>query len=173
MGGRVSPAAETAGCPIVGLSVLWRTSKEPSEAAHIAVWPWVRVTHPTLKLVISWSLWQPPYLLHMTSIQSGTTSAASEQPIVSMETEGALRLLTMLLFFATQKANLHPGLPSTMAPESPSRGLRSSPETDAVGSRLVMLTSALQMSFQRLLVRCLMAVPFLAITRDLPRMDNS
>ena len=85
--GRVSPAAETAGCPIVGeddddddddnddddgdgrpddddeddtislppprsgLSVLWRTSKEPSEAAHIAVWPWVRVTHPTLKLV--------------------------------------------------------------------------------------------------------------------------
>ena len=88
--GRVSPAAETVGCPIVGedddddddddddagdddgdgrpddddeddtislppprsgLSVLWRTSKEPSEAAHIAVWPWVRVTHPTLRLV--------------------------------------------------------------------------------------------------------------------------
>ena len=123
--------------------------------------------------VISWSLWQPPYLPHMTTIQSGTTSAASEQPIVSMETEGALRLLTMLLFFATQKANLHPGLPSTMAPESPSRGLRSSPETDAVGSGLVMLTSALQMSFQRLPVRCFMAVPFLAITQDLPLMDNS
>ena len=123
--------------------------------------------------VISWSLLQPAYLLYLTPTQSGTTWAASEQPIVSMETEAALRLLTTLLIFATQKLNLRPGLASTTAPESPSRKLRSSPETDAVGRQLEMLTSALQMSFQLLPVRCSLAAAYLAITLDLPLMDNS
>jgi len=48
--GRVTPAAETAGCRIVGHRALCRTLQKHSKAAPTAAWRWVRVTHLTRRL---------------------------------------------------------------------------------------------------------------------------
>ena len=81
-------------------------------------------------------------------------------------------VLTVPAQTATQALTLHPGLPLTTAPQSPSTGLRSSPDVIAVASELEMLMSASRMSFRPLQARCFLAEPSLAILLDLALMGN-
>ena len=74
---------------------------------------------------------------------------------------------------ATQIPTLHPGLPLTTAPQSPSTGLRSSTDKIAVGIELEMSMSASRMSFRPLQARCSLAEPSLAILLDLALMGNT
>ena len=115
--------------------------------------------------VISWSLWEPSY--HQPSTQT------LKQKSALMETQTALMLfLALEVSSATQKRNLHPGLPSTTALRSPSKGLRSSTDVNAAGIELEILTSAFRMSFQLLAFTCFLEVTSLATFLDLPPRGN-
>ena len=68
---------------------------------------------------------------------------------------------------ATHTTNVHPGLPSTTALRSQSKGWSSSTEKIAAEKELGMLTCASQISFLLLAARCSLEVFSLAILLDL------
>ena len=114
----------------------------------------VKMSCKSLQVQNCFSLSQPPYHPNMET---------SRQPIAS----------TTQTAYATPMENVHPGLPSIMAPQSQSKGWRSSTDRIAVETERKTLMSASQTSSQPLPAKCFLEVLSLASLLDLAQMDNT
>ena len=85
---------------------------------------------------------------------------------------GPMVVMEELMQSARQAETLHPGLPLTMAHQSPLKGSRYSTE-EQVGGEPEMLRFASQTVFQLPEAGCFLVASYLAALLDLQLMDNT